>query len=89
MTLEEVIHQGMLNANPKGKPMAKEAMEILENIDKYTYEELEREQTKVEYLLKFLYNIAKTYGKAKWEEAVEATRQAIVEDNNCPPEFRD
>lgn len=91
MTLSETItkiHNTLIENNEKEISAidAEEAVQLFEELIQQPYNVLAEEDGE-SALMFLLYQSAKAYGEAKWNEGVEAARNSICEDKSTPPKF--
>ncbi|MCO5230169.1 MAG: hypothetical protein M9958_03335 [Chitinophagales bacterium] len=88
MTLKEIIIKE-INTVELNKPAnwQENFSNVLKELECITYETLIAEEDKDGFIIKVLIEAGKSYGKAKWDEALEAARNQMCEDCSTPPQF--
>lgn len=62
-------------------------LKMLKGLEDITYDELIADKDTDGFMFKIFLEVAKSYGRSKWDEALEAARNQMCEDCSAPPQF--
>ncbi|MCO5229577.1 MAG: hypothetical protein M9958_00335 [Chitinophagales bacterium] len=89
MTLKECFFKEISTIENLYKPVnwKEEFLNLLEGLEDITYEDIIADKDGDGFMFKLFFEVGKSYGKAKWCEALEAARTQMCEDSSTPPQF--
>lgn len=91
MTFQEITHQEvikMTDNDPKYTAIILDSINNnIELLEKLKWEQIPEDTSPFAVTAKLLLSIAKAYGEAKWNEAIQAASNSFCSESPAPPKF--